>query len=119
MIGAGAVPDRRFVTYRETFERASNYIEMWSTGRLAGEGKVVNADVQEVLARAEGIAAAQGDNVVLAEHVLLSLLWARSTLVALTLIERIGPTRQRILEESQRRGVTLEAAMPTLPAWGQ
>jgi hypothetical protein len=92
---------------------------MWSTGLVAGEGKVVSADVQEVLARAEGIAAAQGDQMVLAEHVLLSLLWARSTLVALSLIERIGPTRQRILGELQRRGVSLEAPVPTLPAWGQ
>ena len=106
-------------SYREAFESASKYVGMWSTGLVAGEGKVVSADVQEVLARAEGIAAAQGDRMVLAEHVLLSLLWARSTLVALSLIERIGPTRQRILGELQRRGVSLDAPVPTLPAWGQ
>jgi hypothetical protein len=92
---------------------------MWSSDRVSGDGKVVSADVQEVLARAEGIAAGQGDNMVLAEHVLLSLLWTRSSLFALALIERIGSTRQQILAELRHREVSLEAPMPTLPAWGQ
>jgi ATP-dependent Clp protease ATP-binding subunit ClpA len=106
-------------SYRQAFESASNYIGMRSTGLVGGEGKVVSADVQEVLARAEGIAAAQGEKMVLAKHALLSLLWARSTLVALTLIERIGPTRQEILGELHRRGIGLDAPAPALPAWGE
>jgi hypothetical protein len=106
-------------SYRRTFEAASNYIRMRSAEWPAGGGQVVAADTQEVYARAEGIAAAQGSEVVAPQHVLLSLLWARSSLVALTLLERLGATRQRILDELERRGLSLAVPLPGRPSWGE
>jgi ATP-dependent Clp protease ATP-binding subunit ClpA len=81
-------------------------------------GKSVAFDAQQVLARAEGLAAGLGSTTVESEHILLSLLWARTSLVALALLERLGATRERILGELERRGVRLGVPPPAWPSWG-
>jgi ATP-dependent Clp protease ATP-binding subunit ClpA len=106
-------------SYRRTFEAASNYVRMRSANQPAGGNQVVTADAQEVYARAEGIAAAQGNEAVAPQHVLLSLLWAQSSLVALTLLERLGASRERILDELEQRGLSLAAPLPGRPSWGE
>jgi hypothetical protein len=39
--------------------------------------------------------------------------------VALTPLERLGATRQRILDELERRGLSLAVPLPGRPAWGE
>jgi ATP-dependent Clp protease ATP-binding subunit ClpA len=105
-------------SYRQAFLAASGYIRMRSAGRPAEGAHVVTADVQIVLARAEGMAAGQGSKVMTPEHVMLALLWARTSLPALTLLERLGVTREGILHELERRGASLGVPMPAHPLWG-
>jgi ATP-dependent Clp protease ATP-binding subunit ClpA len=74
---------------------------------------------QELVARAEGMAAGLGSSQVGETHVLLALLWERQSCVAISLIERRGITRARVLEELGRRGVKLpDVPLPTRPNWG-
>jgi hypothetical protein len=80
---------------------------MRSAAQLGARAKVVKTDTQVVLARAEGIAAGQGSAIVAPEYVLLSLLWARTSLFAVTLLQRAGAIREGVLDELERRGVSL------------
>ncbi len=53
------------------------------------------------------------------EHELLALLWDPSSPVALQLMEKLGATRERVLEELRRRGVEVpEVPLPYRPSWG-
>jgi ATP-dependent Clp protease ATP-binding subunit ClpA len=105
-------------SYRRALEEATGYAAMWPAGQPAGDGKVVAVQAQMVLARAEGMAAGLGSRTVTSEQVLLALLWDRTSLVALSLLDRFGLTRQDILRELEARGVGLDVPMPARPAWG-
>lgn len=86
---------------------------------LGGEQIVDSAGLQ-LLARAEGIAVGQGSRDVLPHHVLLSVLYERaSSLIAIQVIERLGCSRQRLVDELGRLGVSIPSApLPALRTWG-
>jgi hypothetical protein len=70
-------------------------------------------------ARAEGLAAGMGSAVVREEHQLLALVWDPGSPVALHLMEKLGATRERVLEELKRREVEVpEVPLPYRPKWG-
>ena len=80
---------------------------------------VHDPNTQRVHARAEGLAAGFGSTEVQDEHELLALLWDPSSPVALQLMEKLGATRERVLEELRRRGVEVpEVSLPYRPSWG-
>jgi ATP-dependent Clp protease ATP-binding subunit ClpC len=74
-------------------------------------------DTQRIDARAEGLAAGMGSAEVRDEHELLALLWDPSSPVALHLMERLGVTRERVLEELGRLGVEIpKVPLPYRPS---
>jgi histidinol-phosphate/aromatic aminotransferase/cobyric acid decarboxylase-like protein len=53
------------------------------------------------------------------EHELLALLWEPSSPLALQLMEKLGATRERVLEELRRLGVEVpKVPLPYCPSWG-
>jgi ATP-dependent Clp protease ATP-binding subunit ClpA len=77
------------------------------------------SDIQRIDARAEGLAAGMGSAEVREEHELLALVWDPSFPVALQLMERLGATRERVLEELGQLGVEVPmVALPYRPSWG-
>jgi ATP-dependent Clp protease ATP-binding subunit ClpA len=80
---------------------------------------VHDPDTQRINARAEGLAAGMGSTEVRDEHALLAQLWDPSSPVALHLMERLGATRERVLEELGRLGVEVpKVSLPYRPSWG-
>jgi hypothetical protein len=76
-------------------------------------------DTQRVHARAEGLAVGLGSAEVRDEHELLALLWDPSSPVGLQLMEKLGATRERVLEELRRVGVEVpKVPLPYRPSWG-
>jgi ATP-dependent Clp protease ATP-binding subunit ClpA len=76
-------------------------------------------DTQRINARAEGLAAGMGSAVVRDEHALLALLWDPSSPVALHLMDKLGATRERVLEELRQLGVEVpKVPLPYRPSWG-
>jgi hypothetical protein len=77
------------------------------------------ADIQRIDARAEGLAAGMGSAEMRDEHELLALVWDPSSPVALHLMERLGATRERVLEELGQLGVEVPMVpLPYRPLWG-
>jgi Clp amino terminal domain, pathogenicity island component len=89
---------------------------------LAGcisDGRVVVPEVQQVIARAEGLAAGLGSSSCGDEHVLVSVLWERGSIVALSVLEQIGVSRTQLLGELERLRVGLPTVpLPPRPRWG-
>jgi ATP-dependent Clp protease ATP-binding subunit ClpA len=80
---------------------------------------VHDPDTQRVHARAEGLAAGLGSTEVRDEHELLALVRDPASPVALQLMEKLGATRERVLEELRRRGVEVpDVPLPYRPSWG-
>jgi ATP-dependent Clp protease ATP-binding subunit ClpA len=80
---------------------------------------VHDPDTQRIDARAEGLAAGMGSAVVRDEHELLALVWDPSSPVALQLMEKLGATRERVVEELERVGVEVpKVPLPYRPSWG-
>jgi hypothetical protein len=80
---------------------------------------VHDPDTQRVHARAEGLAADIGSAEVRDEHALLALLWDPASPVALQLMEKLGATRERVLEEFRLVGVEVpKVPLPYRPSWG-
>jgi ATP-dependent Clp protease ATP-binding subunit ClpA len=81
--------------------------------------RVETADMKEVLARAEGMAAGLGSPVVQPEHVLLSLVWHPTSAVAVGLLESHGATQSRLVAALLNLGVKIpETPPPVRPKWG-
>jgi ATP-dependent Clp protease ATP-binding subunit ClpA len=82
-------------------------------------GKWLDPDTMRIGARAEGLAAGMGSAEVREEHQLLALVWDPGSPVALQLMEQLGATRERVLEELKRREVEVpEVPLPYRPKWG-
>jgi Clp amino terminal domain, pathogenicity island component len=80
---------------------------------------LVAPDIQRVDARAEGLAAGMGSPEATDEHELLALVWDPASTVALHLMERLGATRERVLQELGRLGVEVPMVpLPYRPLWG-
>jgi ATP-dependent Clp protease ATP-binding subunit ClpA len=80
---------------------------------------VHDPNTQRVHARAEGLAAGFGSTEVQDDHELLALLWDPSSPVALQLMEKLGTSRERVLEELRRLGVEVpKVPLPYRPSWG-
>jgi hypothetical protein len=76
-------------------------------------------DIQRIDARAQGLAAGLGSAEATDEHELLALVWDPSSPVALQLMERLGATRERVLEELGHLGVEVPMVpLPYRPLWG-
>jgi len=74
---------------------------------------VHDPDTQRIDARAEGLAAGMGSAEVRDEHELLAVVWDP------TLMERLGATRERVLEELGRLGLEVaKVPLPYRPSWG-
>ena len=74
---------------------------------------VHDPDTQRIDARAEGLAAGMGSAEVRDEHELLAVVGDP------TLMERLGATRERVLEELGRLGLEVaKVPLPYRPSWG-
>jgi hypothetical protein len=118
--GAGEALRAAGVSYESFSEEIArvprSYHEVES---LALGVQIVRPDAMEVVARAEGLALAYGARTVEAEHVLVSLLWARDSILALTLLTRMKITRARILRELKSLKVDVPAVpLPEPRRWG-
>jgi ATP-dependent Clp protease ATP-binding subunit ClpA len=77
------------------------------------------AETNEVLARAEGLAAGLGSAQLGPEHVLLALIWGRRSSAAIHLLEKHGATAQRVVDELSRLEVEVPSVPPPQrPSWG-
>jgi hypothetical protein len=78
------------------------------------EGIHTTPAAHELLGRAEGIAAGLGSDAVTTEHVLLAFLWPPELEFT---FERLGTSRQAVLDRLAERGVAVpEAPLPPPPA---
>jgi ATP-dependent Clp protease ATP-binding subunit ClpA len=92
---------------------------MRSGGIPSGPSLAVDQDVRAIDGRAEGLAAGLGSTEVRDEHMLLSLSYEPTSILATRLIEKQGVTGEQILEELRRRGIKVpEVPPPTHPKWG-
>jgi ATP-dependent Clp protease ATP-binding subunit ClpA len=105
---------------RDAISRLSNgYHERMRRADISANGKQIEPETQQIYARAEGLAVGFGSTDVRYEHVLLSLLYERTSILATRLIEKQGVTGEQILEELRRRGIKVpEVPPPTRPKWG-
>jgi ATP-dependent Clp protease ATP-binding subunit ClpA len=95
------------------------YHERMRRADISANGKQIQPEMQQIYARAEGLAAGLGSIEVRDEHRLLSLLYEPTSILATRIIEKQGVTGEQILEELQRRGVKVpEVPPPTRPKWG-
>ena len=86
---------------------------------LAPDELAISPTSTELLARAEGLAIAEGASDVGAHHVLLSLLWDQSARVARRLLEEMGATPEELLAQLAQEGITAPNTPPrALPEWG-
>jgi ATP-dependent Clp protease ATP-binding subunit ClpA len=80
---------------------------------------VHDPNTQRIHTRAEGLAWGMGDAEVRDEHELLALLWDPSFPIALRLMEKLGVTRERVLEELGRLEIEApKVPLPYRPSWG-
>jgi ATP-dependent Clp protease ATP-binding subunit ClpA len=96
------------------------YHERRRSGDMPSAGsKQEEPEMRPIQGRAEGLAAGLGSIDVRDEHMLLSLLYEPTSILATRLIEKQGVTGEQILEELRRRGIKVpEVPPPTRPKWG-
>ncbi|MBV8953363.1 MAG: hypothetical protein JO179_04445 [Solirubrobacterales bacterium] len=91
----------------------------WAASDIDRWPLLVRPSAQIVIARAQGIAIGMDSCTIGEDHLLLALLWEQQTCFTVTILKRADNTRERILEELDRRGVRLpDVPLPMLPDWG-
>lgn len=111
------------------FQRIRPVVADWGARKAKASGEPRSRDVQlstvslhQAVARAEGLAAGLGEPGPSAEHALLALLWERERTVA-SLLERIGVTRDAVLEALRGEGTRVpDEPLPALRLkidWGE
>ena len=93
-----------------------------SSARLEGLGPselVIRPTAMELVARAEGLAMAQGRSSVRPDDLVVALLWDPGTPLVLKLLAQLGATRERVVDALTREGIaTPNVPLPDEPAWG-
>ena len=103
----------------EILRLPDGYQERMRRDAMPAGGKQEEPEMRAIYARAEGLGAGLGSTDIRLEHVLLSLLWERSSILATRLIEKQGVTGEQVVAELSRRGIDVpEVPPPTRPKWG-
>ncbi len=100
----------------EILRLPDGYQERMRRDAMPAGGKQEEPEMRAIYARAEGLGAGLGSTDIRLEHVLLSLLWERSSILATRLIEKQGVTGEQVVAELSRRGIDVpEVPPPTRP----
>ena len=101
----------------EILRLPDGYQERMRSGVMPAAGKQEEPEMRAIYARAEGLGAGLGSTDIRLEHVLLSLLWERSSILATRLIEKQGVTGEQVVAELSRRGIDVpEVPHPRAPS---